>query len=517
MKKWNTILSAALLASTGLIVSSSAEAGLARPLSDGDAARLSYSALQARAGEYGIRSATNEFRIRQVVRDNLRQTHVRMDQVFRGIPVFGEQLVTHFDAQGRLIGVNGTFAQIEGLKLRPTLSAYQALDIAMADFALVPSIDPKLELNILRTDEGDLHLAWRVELADFENASPAAWMYFIDAHSGDIVWDFDNLQTATAVGVGHSLYSGTVEITTNDGPTGFTMSDMSRGNQDTTDMKNSTSGNGVVFADADNEWGDGTNRDNASAGVDAHFGAAMTWDYYKNNFGRNGIRDDGRAALSRVHYSVNYVNAFWSDDLFAMTYGDGDGNYASPLVTLDVAGHEMTHGITSATAGLVYSGQSGGLNESMSDIFGQMVEFYAIENAGAESEGDYWIGEDCWTPRTPGDALRYMDNPSRDGRSIDNANRYRRGMDVHYSSGVSNNVFYLASEGGTNKTSGKKVPVGIGRDKAAAIFYQALTTCMTPRASWSNARKCTLDAARSLYGQAESDVMDQAWTACGVK
>ena len=330
-----------------------------------------------------------------------------------------------------------------------------------------------------------------------------------------IAWDYDNLQTATAEGTGNSLYSGEVPLTTNSGPGGFAMMDPSRGGLETTDLNQGTAGNGVTYIDADNSWGNGTMSDRATEGVDAHFGAAMTWDYYSDNYGRNGLRGDGKGNLSRTHYGVAYVNAFWDDTCFCMTYGDGDGVQSSALVTVDVAGHEMTHGLTSVTAGLIYTGQSGGLNESMSDIFGTAVEFYAAANGG-EGVPDYWVGEDCWTPPRPNDALRYMDEPTRDGRSIDHASRYLPVMDVHYSSGVSNNVFYLASEGGTNKTSNTTVQ-GIGREKAEAIFYLALTEYMTPWTRWSQARGYTVQAATDLYGQPEADGMASAWQACGVR
>ena len=136
-------------------------------------------------------------------------------------------------------------------------------------------------------------------------------------------------------------------------------------------------GLGSLFIDTDNNWGSGTLSDSATVAADAHYGVSKTWDYYKNVHGRNGIANDGVGALSRVHYGRNYDNAFWSDDCFCMTFGDGNnGVHGNPFVALDVAGHEMSHGVTSRTAGLVYCGESGGLNEANSDIFGTMVEFY---------------------------------------------------------------------------------------------------------------------------------------------
>jgi len=143
----------------------------------------------------------------------------------------------------------------------------------------------------------------------------------------------------------------------------------------------------TTFTDADDIWGNGAVTNRASAGVDAPYGAEKTFDFYKNVLGRNGIWNTGAGARSRVHYGTNYVNAFW--DGTQMTYGDGASN-THPLVELDIAGHEMSHGVTQATAGLVYTGDAGGLNEATSDIFGTAVEWYTNN---ASDNPDYLIGE----------------------------------------------------------------------------------------------------------------------------
>ena len=292
--------------------------------------------------------------------------------------------------------------------------------------------------------------------------------------------------------------------------------DATRGSLRTSDMQNRRLGRGKTFTDADNLWGDGTTGDRASAGVDGHFGAEATWDYYLAVHGRNGIFDDGVGPLSRIHYSRRYNNAYWSDSCRCMTYGDGDGVTFSPLVSLDVAGHEMTHGVTSSTADLVYSGESGGLNEAMSDIFGTMVEFYAAAN-GATKTPNYLIGEDVFTPSNPNDALRYMDDPTQDGNSIDTYDDYVNGLDVHYSSGIANNAFYLLAEGGTHRLGG--VVTGIGRSAAERIFYLALTGYMIPSETFAQARADTLQAATELFGAGSPEVtsVGQAWSAVGVQ
>lgn len=206
-----------------------------------------------------------------------------------------------------------------------------------------------------------------------------------------------------------------------------------------------------------------------------------------------------------------------------MTYGDGAGN-AKPLTSIDVAGHEMTHGVTSNTAGLNYSGESGGLNEATSDIFGTAVEFYA---ANSSDVGDYLIGEkiDINGDGTP---LRYMDKPSKDGDSADAWSSSLGGLDVHHSSGPANHFFYLLSEGSGTKTingvtynsptSNGSTVTGIGRDKAVQIWYKALTEYMTSTTKYAGARTATLSAASDLYGSTSTEykAVQAAWAAVNV-
>lgn len=509
---------------TGLLLSSCLSMGMvssasaASRLSDSDAVRFSYTALQTRASALGIVSVKDELRPRQIFRDSIGQTHVRFDQYFRGIPVFGEQLVTHLNDQGKLLFLNGSVSPVYNDTVKPTLTSLKALSIAEADFAHEQSEAARVGLVFLPTEDGDLVLSYRVELTDIQSDSPAAHVYFINAHTGDIERDFDNLQTIAAQGTAQTLYLGTVNVTTDDNGAGsFTLTDPSRGGMYTTDMQNGTSGNGVTVSDSDNVWGNGSNSDRATVAAESQYGAEMTWDFYQELFGRAGIKGDGKGSLARVHYGNKYNNAYWSDSCLCMTYGDGDGTNLTPLVSLDVTAHEMSHGVTSATSALTYDKQSGALNESFSDMMGTALEYYAVSK-GAQTAAEFWIGEDIYTPSKAGDALRYMDDPSKDGRSIDNASKYKLFQDVHYTSGVANNVFFLMSQGGTNKTSGIKVASGIGWQKAAAIWVRANTTYFTASTNWSNARALTIKAATDLYGSSSTEVTvtGQAWTACGV-
>ena len=262
-----------------------------------------------------------------------------------------------------------------------------------------------------------------------------------------------------------------------------------------------TAGMGAVFTGTTNIWGNFLVSNTQTAAADAHYGVATTWDYFKNIHGRLGIANDGVGAISRVHYGRNYANASWSDGCFCMTFGDGDnGASIYPLVSLDVAGHEMSHGVTSRTANLIYNGESGSLNESTSDIFGTLVEYYANN---ANDPGDYKIGEELASS-----PLRYMYDPNLDGNLSYDC--YPAGglggVDPHYSSGPANHFFYMLAEGTTSLTrtcapgdsknaTGNGSLAGIGRTAAAAIWYRAIRDYMTSSTTYPGARAATLQAA----------------------
>ncbi|MGW3739953.1 M4 family metallopeptidase [Streptomyces sp. NPDC005146] len=261
--------------------------------------------------------------------------------------------------------------------------------------------------------------------------------------------------------------------------------------------------------------------------VDAAYGQQQTWDFYHDRFGRNSIADNGVGAFSRVHYGDGYANAHWDDGCFCMTYGDGLNN-ARPLTELDIAAHEMTHGVTYATANLTYSGESGGLNEATSDIMGTAVEYSA---ASPVDVPDYMIGE-LADVRGAGKPLRYMDQPSKDasakGTSLDYWTTDTEKLDPHFSSGVANHFFYLLSEGSGEKTvngvaydsptfDGKPV-TGLGQRNATSIWYRALTLYMTSSTDYAGARAATLQAAADLFGMSSSiyEAVGNAWAAVNV-
>ncbi|MCZ7355391.1 MAG: M4 family metallopeptidase [Candidatus Methanoperedens sp.] len=514
---------------------------------DETAFQASLSHLQTQAAEWGIKDAKEEFRLRRVARDDLGIIHVRLDQMYNGIPVFGQQMIVHINSNGSLQSVTGSYKAGITVQTQPKISGQIAREKALQFFNGPVTNNPETELLVYPMD-GITTLVYRVVMED--ESAPKRIVAFVDAMTGKIIDSYDDLQTflpstevqtqlvkeqdssdkktlsvttvAPAKGIGRSLYSGTINIITlNQSKKYYTLDPLKgsgsqvSGYMRTSDLNNGYSGDGIIFSDLDNVWGNGQNTDRATAGVDAHYGAEMTWDYYLQSFNRKGIYNDNKGTLSRVHYGVKYNNAFWDSSCRCMTYGDGDGITFSPLVSLDIAGHEMTHGVTESVAGLIYTRQSGGLNEAMSDIFGTIVEFYAASR-GANKTPNYLIGEDAYTPAIPGDALRYMNNPTKDGHSIDNFLDYRDGIDVHYSSGIANNAFYLLAEGGTHRLGGKVT--GIGKAKAMRIFFRALDVYMIPTETFSQARAHTIQAATDLYGASSQEVtsVKQTWDAVKV-
>ncbi len=462
-------------------------------------------------------------------------SHVRMDRTYRGLRVLGGDLVVHQTSDGAWKGASQSLDAAPAVAVTAALTKGAAKAAALAPSAVNRAIegeavDAAPELVVDATT-GRSRLAWEVLSGGTqEDGTPSRLASYVDARTGKVLRTEQQIQTAD--GSGQSLYSGTVPLSTTPVSGGFQLKDATRGNTYTTDMNNKSDSmvcqlfgrncsTGTIFTDADNQWGTGTTSNRQSAGVDAQYGTDVTWDYYKSVHGRNGIFGNGQGSFNRVHYGSGYVNAFWNGSY--MTYGDGDGTNYGPLVSLDVAGHEMSHGVTENTANLTYSGESGGLNESTSDIFGTLVEFYA---ANANDPGDYLIGEEFDLKNHLG--FRRMDKPSSDGSSYDCYSATVGSADVHYSSGVGNHFFYLLAEGSGAKTiggvahnsptcNGSSV-TGIGRDAAGAIWYRALSVYMTSGTSYSGARTATLNAARDLYGAGspQQSAVAAAWTAVSV-
>ncbi|HSW07956.1 M4 family metallopeptidase [Aquabacterium sp.] len=466
----------------------------------------------------------HSYELRDVVVDTDGTEHVRFQRRFKGLRVLGGDLVTHTSRSGAFLNASHSLVREPRVDGAARIGAVDALRAAVQAHRGAPDgSSPELVVYA----RGDLpQLAYDVRLyGEQDDGTPSELHVIVGADRGEVLESWDDVHTAPANGTGQGFFNGSVALTTDLVSGTYSLRDPSRGNQATLDMKNRQFGQGAIFTDTNNAWGDGTLADRQTVGVDAQYGTAMTWDYYKNVHGRNGIANDGKGANNRVHYGRKYNNAFWSDSCFCMTYGDGDGVSFNPFDSLDVAGHEMSHGVTSRTAGLVYSGESGGLNEGTSDIFGTMVEYYANN---PNDTPDYRIGEELY--KNGSSSLRTMINPSTDGKSADCWYSGVGNLDVHYSSGVANHFYFLLAEGTTagspSKTcvagntrvaTGTGTLAGIGRAKAEKIWYRALTVYMTSSTTYAGARAATIGAANDLYGAGspESTAVAAAWTAVG--
>ncbi len=520
--------------------------------------------LTARAFQLGLDQHLG-FVFKNRVADAFGEDHIRLDQTYKGVPVLEGEAIVHF-RNGRVRSVTDDLVRGLALNVEPTLGRGEALAAAQA--ALAPrgsyAFEPTATLVVASLESDGPGRANRNVLAyhihtELENGARETKHtdFLVDAHSGKILESWDTLRTAGASGTGNSQWYGTVTLSTNSNATGYELRDMTRGtggtfgNNVTTNLLNGTSGTGTIFTDADNTWGDGLQYDGTAgmsanaqtAGVDGHRGMQATWDFYLNAFGRDGIDDAGAATFSRMHYSSQYDNAFWSDSCFCMTYGDGQVGGSVGEADLDTAGHEMSHGVCSATANLQYRREPGGLNEANSDIFGTLVEFYTLNNSTGSFipstagpgvgpnhvTANYQLFENSWGHAYPNEALRWMYKPSRDGRSPDFYSKTLARLDVHYSSGVANHFFFLLAHGSqvdslcdniaSPMTNGVTSITGIGNDKAGRIWYRALTAYMTKRTDYAGARVATLNAAVDLYGASSTEyaTVNTAWLAVNVK
>ncbi len=475
------------------------------------------------------------FRATDAILDRSGASHVRMDRTYRGLPVLGGDVVVHQAADGAWAGVSRTLTAPLRMSTTPRLSKTVAQARAIRPGKATRGITglkakgaPRLVVDAIGHRP---RLAWAVTTGGrHSDGTPSRMTSYVDARTGKVLRREEGIETVD--GSGQSLYSGTVPLKLTQSGSTYQLKDSTRGNTYTTDMNNKADSifcqlfglgcsAGTTFTSSTTTFGNGTTSNRASAAVDAQYGTNVTWDYYNQVHGRNGIFGNGTGSYNRTHYDKNYVNAFW--DGTKMTYGDGDGVSYGPLVSLDVAGHEMSHGVTENTAGLTYSGESGGLNESTSDIFGTMVEFFANN---PNDPGDYLIGEEFDLAHHAG--LRRMDNPASDGSS---ANCWSSGvgnLDVHYSSGVGNHFFFLLAEGSgahtiggvahSSPTCNGSTITGIGRDAAQKIWFRALTVYMTSGTTYAQARTATLNAASDLYGAGSTNynTVAAAWSAVSV-
>lgn len=504
--------------------------------------------------------------------------HVRFIRTHQGMPVLGGDLVVHLSHRLAYTGV--TRAADHSVKPATTQAKLTA-DQAEAKAAAVAKGDAGTAELVVDARTGGAALAYQVPVSDSSTAEAAGTRtVVIDAVTGKVrsnTPDSDEFLSprlldtlhergrtlnpatgtvspakgltgaaasravhypVTASGTGTSLFAGKVPLTTTrTARTSYLLKDPTRWGTETRDAKGQELENfaqGKKFTSTTNKWGNGAVSHRDSAAVDAQYGITKTLDFYKKTFGRKGIENNGKAARGMVHFGKKVGNAFWDSTCDCMLYGDGDGDMLKkPLVVLDVTGHELTHGVVDATAKLEPTrvdadgnqyGEAGSLNESLADIFGSNVEFSANN---AKNPPNYLIGEKLGLAQK---FLRRLDHPSLDKLegTIDYWSPQTYDAEVHAGSGVSSHAYYLLAEGSGRKTIGGfaydsptydgSTVTGIGRAKATAIFYRALTRYMVSTTDFHDARLATLQAAADLYGATSTayQTVDQAWAAVNV-
>ncbi len=464
--------------------------------------------------------------------DKLGFTHYRYQQTINNIPVKFGMFIAHVKS-GLIVSMNGDLFNQNINQNSVTLSESAALSKALTFVGAskykweIPSEEINLKLeqdNINATYYpvgekfyihvggnvmNDLRLSYAFNL--YAQQPLSRQVVYVDASNGEVLFSENKIQTIDEVGTASTGYSGTQTMTSDKVSVGnYRLQETGRGlGVRTFNCATTTNYTNTDFTNSSNSW-NLTGVDQYA--TDAHWGAEMTYDYYLNKHARNSIDNAGFRLDSYVHYDVNFGNAFW--DGTRMTYGDG-GSGTSPFTALDIAGHEITHGLTTFTADLTYQDESGALNESFSDIFGVSIEFVARPSAA-----NWLMGEDL------GFTIRNMANPN----SMGDPDTYfgtnwaaLGGGDnggVHTNSGVQNFWYYLLTTGGsgTNDNGNAYTVNGLGLDVAGQIAFRNLTVYLTPGSQYADARFFAIQSAVDLFGACTSQVesVTNAWYAVGV-
>ena len=410
-------------------------------------------------------------------------SHFRYAVRHNDLPVFGGELRLHARA-GQVFAANTNVRSDLKAVEKATVSAEVAVSAAASDREALKGFvtSPDAELVYWRAGD-ELRLMYKLEqTGEKADGTPVRDILLVDATTGDVQLRIPTIHEA----LNRQMHNG---------------------------ANTSTLPGAVARTEGQAPHSDpvvNTNYD--------HLGTV--YNCYNELFGRNSFDNAGAKLISTVHHQVNYVNAFWNGT--QMVYGDGNGVDASNLAdSLDVTAHELTHAVTDNESDLIYSNESGALNESMSDIFGAVCEWYG-DGKGDVAPRHWLIGDTVWTPSIPNDALRYMNSPTLDGISQDYYPELYTGPQdfggVHWNSGISNLAFYLLSQGGTHpRAKTTQVVAGIGIEKAARIFYKANADLLVPTSNFESIKTVTEQAAAQLgYDAATIASVTNAWKAVGV-
>jgi pseudolysin len=410
-------------------------------------------------------------------------SHVRMQQMYAGVPVMGGYAIMHTKNESKLHGMSllvtakdnsvkmtgKVFQGLESELLKPTAelksNAAVALEKAKKAFQDKKLSEEASTLIVYLDDNNKAHWAYRVSfVVNHDSKIPERPIQIIDAKTMDVLLKWNDMKTIRSnvygLGFGGNKRTGEYQFGKDHEKLELTRDDaqklcyMENDDIKVVDMEhNYYSSNKPMKFDCGDEalitgstyWtgynADGYDRENGafSPTNDAMYAGYVIKHMYNDWYGLQVLTDSDGSPMQlvmRVHYGSSYQNAFW--DGRQMTFGDG-GYMMYPLVSLGVGAHEISHGFTEQHSGLEYYGQSGGMNESFSDMAAQAAEYYS------DGESSWMIGERIMKDSVKYPALRFMDKPSKDGRSIDTADDYYSGLDVHYSSGVYNRLYYLMS------------------------------------------------------------------------
>jgi len=505
----------------------------------------------------------------------------RLHHTYKGVRVLGSESVVVSDARANILSVSASerraglgqgpanaLASTRFFDVTPVVPAQAAIDTlvrASAPFGVqrnapsaelviyplvtrvrAPGAQAKAETQLNALDLEDrvtgYELAWLVKIRMVDGGKPVFRDAIISARDGRTLAQWNALQSV--VGVGHSLYSGQVPIQTTFSGGVYRMFDASRGSggyfggMAVTDAGHSpftAPRPGTIYTNATNVWGDGlpysggptTSANGQTPAVDALWGLMNTYDALKNTQGWSSLDGQNTATYIAVHLDTNYDNAFYDATCKCMYLGDGS-NF-NGVGALDIIGHELGHGITDASSGMNYTGETGGLNESFSDINGEMIEAYARSGGtGAvipATGNDWMLGKDISRTGTP---QRWMWKPSKDGVSRDAWSSALGTIDPHYSSGPNNRMFYFLSQGSSATAASEmfsnyltQMPrnmSGIGNDKAYRIWFRANTTKFTSSTNYADARSKMIQSANELYGvgSKEAVAVTRAYAAVNV-
>lgn len=458
----------------------------------------------------GISNPKKNLKVKDVQKDELGMTHVRFNQAVNGVNVEGSDIIVHFNKNDEVVSVNGRINQTVAdtdISTKASLSSKAAIKAALSSVNAPEELtyEPTVELVVYPFKEEN-HTAYKVNV-NFMGTEPGNWFVFVDAKTGKIIDQYNGLmhadekktQKGTGIGVhGENRELHITRVKEENSGTKFALADYAHtnlGGIETFDAKNDNSAsNDTLYVGNSASFKSDYDR----ALVDAHYNSEKVYEYYLNEHGRNSLDGKGMAIISKVHYGTNYNNASWNGRW--MTYGDGDGEFMISLSAgLDVAAHEMTHGVITNSANLVYRNQSGALNESFADVFGALID-----------DDDWEMGEDIMAPAAKASGvtvLRSLSNPN--GVVVSNEDRrgystnggvYPDHMDefyhmptsvdgggVHVNSSITNHAAYLIGQ-------------ELGREKLGKIYYRALTVYLSSNSNFSDARQAIVQSAIDLYG-----------------